>query len=41
MSPDTYFFFSAFVIAYLVYDGVEKKHAQLMRKNPKDYENDE
>lgn len=30
-----------FVIAYLVYDTVEKKHKQLMRKNPADYENDE
>ncbi|XP_069684793.1 cytochrome b-c1 complex subunit 8 [Periplaneta americana] len=30
-----------FVIAYLVYDAVEKKHNQLMRKNPADYENDE
>jgi hypothetical protein len=33
--------FSAFVLSYLVYDTVEKKHEQLMRKNPKDYENDE
>lgn len=37
----TFPFFSAFVIAYLVYDAVEKKHNQLMRKNPADYENDE
>jgi hypothetical protein len=35
------FLFTAFVIAYLIYDTVEKKHEQLMRKNPKDYENDE
>jgi hypothetical protein len=35
------FCFSAFVVAYLIYDTVEKKHKQLMRKNPKDYENDE
>ncbi|XP_067014563.1 cytochrome b-c1 complex subunit 8 [Anabrus simplex] len=30
-----------FIVAYLVYDQVEKKHHQLMRKNPADYENDE
>ncbi|XP_026466104.1 cytochrome b-c1 complex subunit 8-like [Ctenocephalides felis] len=28
------------IIAYLVYDTVEKKYAQLQRKNPADYEND-
>ncbi|KAK7870567.1 hypothetical protein R5R35_009076 [Gryllus longicercus] len=29
-----------FAVAYMIYDGVEKKHQQLMRKNPADYEND-
>ncbi|KAK7870566.1 hypothetical protein R5R35_009076 [Gryllus longicercus] len=30
-----------FAVAYMIYDGVEKKHQQLMRKNPADYENDQ
>ncbi|XP_066984075.1 cytochrome b-c1 complex subunit 8 [Macrobrachium rosenbergii] len=30
-----------FIIAYLVYQSVESKHSQMMRKNPADYENDE
>ncbi|KAG7175863.1 cytochrome b-c1 complex subunit 8-like [Homarus americanus] len=30
-----------FVIAYMIYNGVEKRHGQLMRKNPDDYINDE
>ena len=32
---------SAFVIAYMVYDQVEKEHKRLMRKNPADFENEE
>lgn len=32
---------SAFIIGYVVYDQMEKKHKQLMRKNPADYENDQ
>ncbi|CAH1370539.1 cytochrome b-c1 complex subunit 8 [Tenebrio molitor] len=30
-----------FVIAYVVYDQVEKEHHRLMKKNPADYENDQ
>ncbi|KAK5643270.1 hypothetical protein RI129_007115 [Pyrocoelia pectoralis] len=30
-----------FVVGYLTYDVLTKKHHQLMRKNPADYENDE
>ncbi|XP_071521851.1 cytochrome b-c1 complex subunit 8 [Panulirus ornatus] len=30
-----------FLVAYMVYSGIEKKHEQLMRKNPADYEKDE
>ncbi|XP_076046486.1 ubiquinol-cytochrome c reductase ubiquinone-binding protein [Oratosquilla oratoria] len=29
-----------FIIGYMIYDYVETKHKQLMRKNPADYEND-
>ncbi|KAL3266715.1 hypothetical protein HHI36_010876 [Cryptolaemus montrouzieri] len=27
-------------IGYIIYDQIGKKHAQMMRKNPKDFEND-
>lgn len=30
-----------FMIGYIAYDLLTKKHKQLMRKNPADYENDE
>ncbi|XP_068249146.1 cytochrome b-c1 complex subunit 8 [Palaemon carinicauda] len=30
-----------FIIGYLIYQSVEAKHAQMMRKNPADFENDE
>lgn len=36
-----FLFISALALGYLVYDQVEKKHEQLMRKNPADYENDQ
>lgn len=36
-----YTFIVAFAIGYLIYDQVEKRHEQLMRKNPADYENDQ
>ncbi|KAK9875776.1 hypothetical protein WA026_009569 [Henosepilachna vigintioctopunctata] len=29
-----------FLIGYLAYDQIKKRHQQLMRKNPADYEND-
>lgn len=32
---------AALALGYLVYDQVEKRHQQLMRKNPADYENDQ
>lgn len=34
-------FIVALALGYLVYDQVEKRHEQLMRKNPADYENDQ
>ncbi|XP_027229045.1 cytochrome b-c1 complex subunit 8 [Penaeus vannamei] len=30
-----------FIIGYMVYQTVEGRHTQLMRKNPSDFENDE
>ncbi|XP_046993664.1 cytochrome b-c1 complex subunit 8 [Schistocerca americana] len=30
-----------FIIGYLVYDFVEKKHLETLKKNPADFENDE
>lgn len=33
--------FLEFIISYVIYDQVEKKHQQLMRKNPADYENEQ
>ncbi|KAH8302345.1 hypothetical protein KR044_005399 [Drosophila immigrans] len=30
-----------FIVGYLIYDLVERKHTALMRKNPADYANDE
>ncbi|KAB0800088.1 hypothetical protein PPYR_07968 [Photinus pyralis] len=30
-----------FLVGYLAYDMLTKKHQQLMRKNPADFENDE
>ncbi|XP_015910180.1 cytochrome b-c1 complex subunit 8 [Parasteatoda tepidariorum] len=29
-----------FIMGYLIYDWANKYHAELQRKNPKDYEND-
>ncbi|KAF2880979.1 hypothetical protein ILUMI_25195 [Ignelater luminosus] len=36
-----FYFAPPLLIGYFVYDQVEKEHARLMRKNPKDYENDQ
>ncbi|XP_045492674.1 cytochrome b-c1 complex subunit 8 [Colias croceus] len=30
-----------FIVAYLIYDGVEREHHRLSRKNPADFENDQ
>jgi ubiquinol-cytochrome c reductase subunit 8 len=32
---------SALIVAYLVYEGVEREHHRLGRKNPADFENDQ
>lgn len=35
------FFISAFIIGYLLYEGIEADYARHLRKNPADYANDE
>lgn len=35
------YLFSAMVLTYFIFTEVKKKHAQLQRKNPDDYVNDE